>query len=248
MSVPIGLLDSGLGGFSIYYGLKQVFPDAPLIGLADQANSPYGPKTIEELEAITIANIEILQSYGCEHILFACNTTSALVLESMQKRFPHLQLKGVIDGTVAQVSPVQSIAVVATLANINSHVYKQKLQRKFPDMEVIEIVAHDLVDFIESMADESTIRAYITQLLKQAPHVEALILGCTHYPLVKHLFSQVKPVIMYDSIEAMVLELTPWLDGNVGASHVLTTKDAPTLKHQLYTLFNKEEVVIKVGD
>lgn len=248
MSVPIGLLDSGLGGFSIYYGLKQVFPHAPLIGLADQANSPYGPKTIQELEAITITNIDILQGYGCERILFACNTTSALVLESMQKRFPHLQLKGVIDGTIAQVKPVQSLAVVATLANINSHVYKNKLQQMYPTMEVVEIVAHDLVNYIESMADEATIKNYIAQLLKQAPHAEALILGCTHYPLVKHLFYEVKPVVMYDSIEAMILELTPWLDGNVGASHVLTTKDASTLKHQLFTMFNKEEVVVKVGE
>ncbi len=248
MNVPIGLLDSGLGGFSIYYGLKEAFPHAPLIGLADQANSPYGPKTIKELEAITIKNIEILQQYGCRHILFACNTTSALLLESMQNHFKHLQLKGVIDGTVAQVQQVKTIAVIATLANINSHVYKNKLQAKFPNMNVIEIVAHDLVDFIESMADEVVIYNYIEKLLEQAPHAQALILGCTHYPLVKHLFYKAKPVIMYDSIDAMVKELTPWLEDNHGDSLVLTSKDATMLKQQLNTVFKQEEDVIKVGE
>lgn len=248
MNRPVGMLDSGLGGFSIYYGLKKVYPHAPLIILADQKNSPYGPKSLKELEAITTHNIELLKEFGCQKILFACNTTSALLLESMQQQFPQLSLKGVIDATIAQVKPAKKVAVLATEANIKSHVYKNKLLAAHPTMEVVEIIPHHLVDYIEGLASEAILEDYLKNVLKPAEDVDAIVLGCTHYPLVAHLIQKIVNVPLYDSIQAMVNECKPWLENNVGTGKILTSLDAEKLHHQLNVLFNEDEVVIKVGE
>lgn len=247
MTRPIGLIDSGLGGFSIYYGLKQHFPDAPLIMLADQKNAPYGPKSFQQLHEITVINIDLLIKMGCNHILFACNTISALLLDSMQRLFPDIEIVGVIDATVATVDPVDSLAVIATKANIESHAYQSKLKDKFPSIKIKEIIAHDLATMIEDLVDEQHIGSYIDMLL-EGIDVDVMILGCTHYPLVRHLFEKQKSIILIDSIDAMVKELTPWLKDNTGPSLIMTTSDPTTLKKQLKTIFDKEEDVIKAGD
>jgi glutamate racemase len=247
MNRPVGMLDSGLGGFSVYYGLKKAYPQAPLIILADQKNSPYGPKNIQELEIITTHNIQLLVEFGCQEILFACNTTSALLLDTMQQKFPNLSLKGVIDATVAQVRPVKQVAILATEANIKSHVYKNKLIAQHPSMDVVEVIPHHLVDYIEGLASEEALEAYLKNVLEPAKGVDALILGCTHYPLVRHIINKIMDVPLYDSIEAMVKECKPWLENNVGEGKILTSLDAKKLHHQLEVLFNVDEVVVKVG-
>lgn len=243
---PIGLLDSGLGGFTIYYGLKAKYPKAPLVILADQKHSPYGPKTIDELEAITIKNIEFFQDLGIEHILFACNTTSGLLLENMQARFPHLHIKGVIDGTVNQVQASHKVAVVATKANIESHAYRNKILAHHPTMQVIEIMAHDLVDYIEGLADSSIIDKYVAKLLVDSEDADQIILGCTHYPLVKDAFIKARDVDYIESTQAMVSELEGWLVDNEGPSKIYTSGDAKKLKHQLKVIFKQDEVVEEV--
>jgi glutamate racemase len=248
MKRPVGMLDSGLGGFSVYYGLKKAYPNAPLIILADQKNSPYGPKSVEELQAITTHNIELLESCGCQEILFACNTTSALLLDTMQQQYPNLSLKGVIDATIAQVQPVKKVAILATEANINSHVYKNKLVALHPTMEVVEIIPHHLVDYIEGLASEEVLEAYLENVLAPAIGVDALILGCTHYPLVRHIIEKILNVPLYDSIDAMVKDTKPWLENNVGEGKILTSLDADKLHHQLDVLFGVDEVVLKVGE
>lgn len=248
MNRPVGMLDSGLGGFSIYYGLKKAYPNAPLMILADQKHSPYGPKSVEELATITAHNIDLLVEYGVQEILFACNTTSALLLESMQERYPNISLKGVIDATVAQVKPVKQIAVLATEANIKSHVYKDMLLKQHPNMDVVEIIPYKLVDYIEGLASDEVIEAYLKEVLAPAHGVDALILGCTHYPLVKHIIQKIIDVPCYDSIEAMVKECKPWLENNEGPGKILTSLNANKLHHQLEVLFGVDEVVEEVGE
>ncbi len=240
---PIGLIDSGLGGFTIFYGLKAVYPKAPLIMLADQKNNPYGPKTVAELEAITIKNIEYFQSLGVDRVLFACNTTSSLVLEKMQAHFKDIEFKGVIDGTVKQLKQADQVAVIATKANIESHAYKNKILKQFPEAQVIEIIAHDLVDYIEGLVDDATIYRYVDELLKASGTADPIILGCTHYPLVLDLFKKSRDVTYIDSTQAMVSELGVWLTDNEGPASILTTGDAAILKHQLQILFDKDEDV-----
>lgn len=248
MNHPVGMLDSGLGGFSVYYGLKKSYPNAPLIILADQKNSPYGPKSIEELEVITTHNIELLISYGCQRILFACNTTSALLLDTMKLQYPNIAFKGVIDATIAQVKRVNKVAVMATEANIKSHVYKNKLNKLHPTMEVVEIIPHHLVDYIEGLENEATLEAYLRNVLSPAVDVDALILGCTHYPLVSHIIERILDVPLYDSVGAMVDYCKPWLENNVGGGKILTSLDAHKLHHQLKILFGVSEEVVKVGE
>lgn len=248
MNHPIGMLDSGLGGFSVYYGLKKAYPNAPLIILADQKNSPYGPKSVEELEVITTHNIELLVRCGCQKILFACNTTSALLLHTMQDKFPNLSIKGVIDPTIAQVKPVQKVAIMATEANIKSHVYKNKLLALHPTMEVVEIIPHHLVDYIEGLESEAMLEAYLRNVLAPALGVDAIILGCTHYPLVSSIIKKIMDVPLYDSVGAMVDDCKAWLKNNVGEGKILTSLDANKLKHQLKVLFEVDEEVVKVGE
>jgi len=246
MNNPIGLIDSGLGGFTIYYGLKKAYPKAPFILLADQKNSPYGSKSIDELENISIKNVEFLISLGVKHILFACNTTSGLLLDTMIERFPNIHFKGVIDGTIQQIQKQDKLAVIATKANIESHAYKNKIAQLFPETQVVEIAAAKLVDYIEGLSEQEIMQQYINELLEQTQDISTIILGCTHYPLVKHLFENSKPAIYLDSTQAMVDDLKQWTIDNQGDSTIYTTASAPILSHQLEVLFNQSEDVKEV--
>ncbi len=244
---PIGLIDSGLGGFTIYYGLKKAYPKAPLMILADQYNSPYGPKSKEQLYDITSKNIEFFHAQGVRHLLLACNTTSSLLLKDMQEKYPEIAIRGVIDATVNQIQETSKIAVVATQANIFSHVYKNEIVKRFPSSEVIEVIAHDLVDYIEGLADKQTIAHYVATLCNQCKDVDTILLGCTHYPLVINEFKACKDVVYIDSTQAMVLASKDWLENNIGDSTILTSASAQVLQRQLHVLFNAHEEVVEVS-
>lgn len=246
MNNPIGLIDSGLGGFTVYYGLKKAYPNAPFLVLADQKNSPYGSKSLEELEKISTNNVEFLLSQGVRHILFACNTTSGLLLDTMIQKFPEVSFKGVIDGTIQQIKDDKTIAIVATKANIESHAYKNRIIEKYPNTNVIEIAAHKLVDYIEGLSEQEIMQQYIFELLEDAKEAATIVLGCTHYPLVKHLFEVSKKATYIDSTQAMVHELKPWTENNQGPSRIFTTASAPILQHQLMVLFDQHEEVEEV--
>ncbi len=244
-NMTIGILDSGLGGYSIYHALRAAYPKASFLFLADQKNAPYGDKTKAEIFEIACDAIDWFKAQDIKEILIACNTISAQVLSDIIPLYPQLTLHGIIDPTLQQLSAqhFKNILVVATQGTISSQVYPKKLKKLLPETKVIGLALPQLVLQIESMAPQDKIDAYLKEMCATYQNnSDALVLACTHYPLVQSTFQRLFSVPIYTSVQP-VIDLFSTQDLEEGACIVYTTKDPLYMTKQLKTLFNTEEIV-----
>ena len=188
----IGIFDSGSGGLSVLGPLRRKAPDADIIYFADIANLPYGDKTLVQIDALTYGGIHTLLAHGATQILNACNTASASLTFGQMGAFgiEHGDMIEMIGPTIAGMrgSGYAKIAVVATRATIRSGAYQRGL-------DVLGIAHHavaapDLVPAIESGAAPDTIKKIVDDIVETvvANGCDGLLLGCTHFPLVRDLF------------------------------------------------------------
>lgn len=234
----LAIYDSGLGGYSIYHELKQTFKDLDMVLYADQKHAPYGNRSYESLLDVSINAVSEIVADGFKDILVACNTISATSLTTLQLMFPDINIMGIIDLTTAQISE-GSIAVVATQATIASKAYAIALK----DFDVHGIALPNLVGLIEGLATEDEIVHYLDSIEALHHSYDTVILGCTHYPLVKHLIYQVVNTDIVDSIEPIVRFLRPKVSVGNGVHRVLTSGDPDHLQDQIQKLFKEKEEV-----
>lgn len=221
----IGVFDSGFGGLVILRELVKQLPEYSYIYLGDNARAPYGPRTPDEIYAFTLQAVEKLFAEGCELVILACNTASANALRRIQQhdlvRYPGKKVLGILVPTIEQITGKPwmeeervkiedksfarelSIGVFATQATVNAHAYKKEILRRNPSANVIEVPCPELATLIEQGADEATLRDYVTtcvtELTRQLAHPDAVLLGCTHYPLALEYFVELLPgVPVYD--------------------------------------------------
>ncbi len=215
----IGVFDSGHGGLTVLHALADRLPREAFTYLGDHGNAPYGPRPEEEIYDLTRAAVERLFAEGCLLVLLACNTASAIALRRLQQNWlpgvaPERRVIGVFvpmvevlagvswrDGTKVpgKVAPDGMVAVFATQRTIHSGAYPFEVGLRAPHMRVVSQACPNLVAAIEADAPESELRelveGYVAAMLQQtegrAP--EAAVLGCTHYPLVAHLFAEALP-------------------------------------------------------
>lgn len=197
--MKIGIFDSGLGGLVIAKKIFERLPKYDYVYLGDTKNLPYGQKTPAQIYHLTKNAVDFLFKQNCELIVIACNTASALALRKIQriylpKNFPNRRVLGVIIPTLEVGDNNQkskTIGVVGTTATINSHIYKRELQKIDPKAKIFELATPKLVPLIEAnslqMAEKS-LKLY-SQLLKKL-NIQTLILGCTHYPILKSTFKK----------------------------------------------------------
>lgn len=242
--MTIGILDSGLGGYSVYHALRAAYPNASFLFLADQANAPFGDKSKEAIFNIACDAIEWFKTQNISEILIACNTISALVVEELIPLYPELKITGIIDPTVRQITEKHdNILVVATQGTTISEAYPKKIQSLLPGSVGLGKALPQLVIQLEGLAPKETIDAYLAESL--APYqdkVQAVILACTHYPLMRSTFEDLLKVKVYDS-ERPIVDLFKNRDLGQGPSAVLTTKDPAFMAKQIQILFNTEETV-----
>jgi glutamate racemase len=187
----IGIFDSGFGGLTVMKEYLQRYPEYDYVYLADKANSPYGNKSQKRLEGIIIKNVDFLVKQGCKLIIFACNTASAEALRTVQGIYKgDPAILGVIIPTVEEALQISKgkIGVIGTRGTIQSKAYEREIHKLKPEAEVIGKPCPLLVSLIEEGFIHHTVTRMVLKKylspLKNA-HVDTLILGCTHYPLLE---------------------------------------------------------------
>lgn len=198
-TMKIGIFDSGLGGLVITKAFINALPEYDYIYYGDTAHLPYGDKTSGSILAYSLEAMRFLIAQNCGLIIIACNTATSIALRYIQQRFipayaPDVKVLGVVIPTVETAAACSNykIGVVATAATIRSHIYEQELHKIRPEMEIQEIAAPLLVPAIESN-DFARAAQLAKDYANEFEKIDSLILGCTHYPLVKDCFQAALP-------------------------------------------------------
>jgi glutamate racemase len=192
----IGLFDSGLGGLTVVRRVRQRLPKADLVFFADQAHVPYGDRDPEDLYRLLSANLAWLDALGVSAIVIGCNTSCAIA-ERYGWPSTRAHVLDLIDSaaTAVQRAGYKRIGVVATAATVAAGSYGRTLRAAIPGAEVWEIAAPALVPLVEA-GEIATPRARgaVVEVCESLPHdLDAVIYGCTHYPLLEEHFRAALP-------------------------------------------------------
>tara|TARA_B100000965_G_scaffold321459_1_gene282787 strand:+ start:570 stop:1367 length:798 start_codon:yes stop_codon:yes gene_type:complete len=211
----IGLFDSGVGGFTVLKKVVELCPNNSFIYLADTARLPYGIKTSNEIKQIAEEISSWFDSQSIDVFLIACNTTNAIALDVIKNKLnvPVFDLIGSVSSTIKE----SRVGVLATPSTVKTKAYSNAILNFNPKTFVIEQSCPEFVPMIETdniNSNEITDIAirYLEPLLKQK--IESLILGCSHYPLITHLLTELLPsnVKVIDPAEAISLQLKLYID------------------------------------
>ena len=202
----IGVFDSGYGGLTILRALHKELPEYDFVYLGDNARAPYGTRSFDVVYEYTLQAVKCLQGMGCDLIVLACNTASAKALRSIQQNdLPSLgaekRVLGVVRPTVEvidQLTRSRKVGILATEGTVASRSYSIEIRKLAPDIEVFEQACPLLVPLIEnnewqSDGAEYFIEKYARQLMQQCGEIDTVVLGCTHYPLIKTQIEAVLP-------------------------------------------------------
>jgi glutamate racemase len=193
---PIGIFDSGVGGLTVAHAIKQILPGESLVYFGDTAHLPYGDKSAESIRYYSGKITEFLLDHNAKVVLVACNSASASAFDTLKKEFQDRTIIiDVIDPVVDYLSTrkFRKIGVIGTKRTISSGTYDQKLKEKAPGTSVISLATPLLVPMIEEgfIFDDisnAIIRTYLSN--ETLSGIEALILGCTHYPIIRNQISK----------------------------------------------------------
>lgn len=214
---PIGVFDSGVGGLSVVHEICQHLPDEQIIYLADTANVPYGAKTDEEIRELTATAVEWLYQKGCKIAVVACNTASAFSLDFLRQKYgEHFPIIGLVPALKPAVLNTQSkkVAVLATPATFRGQLIKDVITyfAKPQGVEVMAVTCLDLVPIVEAgqqncFATQQLLKQILTPVV--ASGADYLVLGCTHYPFLRHSIDQVfaNQIITVDSGQAVARQV-----------------------------------------
>jgi glutamate racemase len=190
---PIGIFDSGVGGLTVAAAVKQILPDESIIYYGDTAHLPYGDKSPEAILYYSKKITDFLLNYNCKMVLAACNTVSATVWDELCMYTSGKSIAvNVIDPVVnriTQLYPGSSFGIIGTKNTINSGTYPEKIRKLLPGARISSMATPLLVPMIEEgfINDEissSIIKAYLSD--KRLAGIETLVLGCTHYPIIRN--------------------------------------------------------------
>ncbi len=220
MPKNIGVFDSGVGGLTVVKELMKLLPRETIIYFGDTARVPYGNKSAATVTKYSLQNARFLLQQDIKLLVVACNTASALSLTALQESFPALPIIGVIEpGVNAALKATKSkkVGVAGTLATISSQAYNRLLTARAPDVQVYGQACPLFVPLVE----EGWVHKKVTSLIAaeyfsgmKRLGIDTLILGCTHYPLLKRIIGQVmgKKVKLVDSAQEAALEVQQILE------------------------------------
>jgi glutamate racemase len=195
-AAPLGVFDSGIGGLTVAHALFECLPQESVIYFGDTARVPYGPKSPETVRRYSGEILDFLVRRGVKMVVVACNTSTAHALDFLRQRSP-VPVLGVIEpGARAATAATRAgrIGVIGTAGTIASGAYERAIKAIRNDLVVVSQACPLLVPFVEEgwfdhPAAELVAREYLQPL--QAAVVDVLVLGCTHYPLLKPLLARV---------------------------------------------------------
>ncbi len=198
--MKIGIFDSGVGGLTVSKAVAKKFPYADIVYFGDSIHLPYGNKSEKNILHYSRSNVIFLKEKKCDLIIIACNTSTAIALEELRQEFSSLPIFGVIQGGVEaglKASKDLSFGVIGTLRTIKSLAYKKSIIAKEKKAKVYQVACPLLVPMIEEgFKKVSVIDEVLDYYLKGiAPQIDTLILGCTHYPLLKKIIQNKFPTL-----------------------------------------------------
>ena len=191
-SSPIAVFDSGVGGISVLRELIKYLPEEEFLYFGDSANAPYGSRTTEEVRQLTLLTAERMFRRDCKALVVACNTATAAAIVQLREEYPDKIIIGIEPAlkVAADRFPKGHVGIMATEVTLREEKLAAQIER-FPDLSVTRIPAPGLVQLVEAgKTDHPQTQALLEEIL--TPYVgklDALVLGCTHYPFVKKLIA-----------------------------------------------------------
>jgi glutamate racemase len=211
----IGVFDSGFGGLTVLREMVRLVPSAEYLYFGDTARLPYGTKSAETVARYALGACHFLESQGAEHLVIACNTATALAMDAITS-YAHVPAIGVIDpgaAAAAALSKTRHVAVIGTEATIASHAYHRALEKL--KLQAYEKACPLLVPLVEEGWIDHPVTRQVAEIYLQDAFLhkdqrsDVLLLGCTHYPLIRPLLRKVVPsdVAIVDSAESTAYAL-----------------------------------------
>ena len=227
----IGIFDSGIGGLTVARALMTHLPDYDIAYFGDTARTPYGTKSPETVTQYAIEDAQILVDKGAKLLVVGCNTASSVATDRLRKDFdiPIFEVISPAIDAVLNHPKSRRVGIIGTRATVSSGVYQGKLKAARPELQVFAAPCPLLVPLVEEgWLNKAETRRIIKKYLHplKVKQIDTLILGCTHYPLVKDII-QVKigkRVKVIDSSEATAGAVKQFLDTNTQTARTLTQK------------------------
>ncbi|MFZ3342321.1 MAG: glutamate racemase [Terriglobales bacterium] len=234
----IGVFDSGVGGLTVLSALLRHIPDASYLYFGDTARLPYGSKSPETVAHYAVDAIRHLQSQGAELLVIACNTATALAFDEI-KAASDVEVIGVVEPgarAAAEASRDRKVVVIGTEATVASHAYRRALEAR--GVTVTEKACPLFVPLVEEgwvehSVTEQVARIYLGEAFSgDASDADVLVLGCTHYPLIKPLLGRIAPahITIVDSAESTAHDVARRLGIEPSGSAANDLRTRPELK------------------
>jgi glutamate racemase len=259
---PIGIFDSGVGGLTVAHAIKQILPGESLVYFGDTAHLPYGDKSAESIRTYSRRITEFLIEHDSKVVLIACNTASASAFDILKKEFEgKIILIDVINPVVNYLATrnFNRIGVIGTKGTISSGTYENKIKEKSPSTTVISMATPLLVPMIEEgfIFDDisnAILRSYLNN--ESLTGIQALILGCTHYPIIRNQISKIfnfnVEVIDSARIVSMILreilEKNNLLNDSGNVQDQFFISDYTTYFEKIARMFFEGEINLKKAD
>lgn len=235
MNNPIGFFDSGVGGTSIWKEVTALLPHENTIYLSDSKNAPYGEKSKEDILGLCIKNTEFLLNQNCKLIVVACNTATTNAIQYLRNTYnvPFIGIEPAIK-PAALTTKTNTIGILATKGTLNSALFEKTSSTFRTRIKIKETIGKGLVELIEKGELQSKEMTALLQYYLQpmiAENIDALVLGCTHYP---YLIPQIRKIVgntikIIDSGEAVARQTKAILKKNE-----LLHRSIETPKHVFY--------------
>lgn len=203
---PIGVFDSGIGGLTVFKEIVGRLPEYDYVYLGDNARVPYGTRSFETVYQYTRECVQHLFDMGCRLVIIACNTASAKALRTIQQRdLVHLPKRYRVLGVIRPTTEIvgnhtrsRHVGILATQGTVSSQSYEIEINKFFPDIQVYQEACPMWVPLVEANEHSSPgadyfVKKYLDSLLQKSPRIDAIILACTHYPLLIKKIRQVIP-------------------------------------------------------
>jgi glutamate racemase len=218
--LPIGIFDSGIGGLTVVRQIHRVLPHEDLVYLGDTARVPYGTKSPGTVVRFACEDTQFLMQQNVKAVVVACNTVSAWALPTLEQKFPVPIFGVIIPGAQAALKKSRNrrIGVIGTTTTVRSQAYSRAILARDDSAKVFARACPLLVPLVEegwtnNKITQAILRAYLSPILRR--RIDTLVLGCTHYPLLKKVIRSVvgKDVALVDSAESCAQFLSERLDG-----------------------------------
>ena len=266
---PIGVFDSGYGGLTILHSIRQLLPQYDYLYLGDNARTPYGTRSFDVVYEFTRQAVVRMFEEGCQLIILGCNTASAKALRSIQQKDlpkldPSRRVLGVIRPTaeiIGSLTHTRHVGIFATEGTIKSESYNLEIQKLFPDVQVTGVACPFWVPLVEYNEADSPgadyfVKKRIDQIMALDPKIDAIILGCTHYPLLmpkirKYLPAGVSVISQGDYVASSLkayLERHPQIERKCAkhtSIHYLTTENPDKFKESAQTFLHEEKIEVE---